>query len=128
MASIRTLLEALLELDIGKKITVGVEDKNEYETVRTRLVQLWTQHKEIITAITDEDPILAYSLCGDYDGATGSGSFYLGKPRRRTAKHYNFVIADDSATESLDNVSSTNPPTTEADTRDLPRYLESSQD
>lgn len=105
MANIHTVFEAVLENGTsGKKIKVGVADKYEYETVRTRLVKLWNTHKDTLIAIAGEgcDPLLEFSLCGNFEKSTdiecANGYFYLGKPRRKLAKSYSFSIVDSGAT------------------------------
>lgn len=95
MANIHTVFEAVLENGITgeKKVKIGVVDKNEYETIRTRLVKFWTDRKEVFIAIGDET-FTDYSLCGDWEADTCTAYYYLGKPRRRAAKHYAFEIVD----------------------------------
>jgi hypothetical protein len=95
MANIHTVFEAVIET-AGRRVRVGVADKHEYETVRTRLVKLWNSHKETLISIAgaDCDPLLVYSLCGNFDPQDSSGVFFLGKPRRRQAKNYSFSIVD----------------------------------
>jgi len=109
MVSIRTLFDTLLARDIGTKVELGVADRNDYETLRTRLVKFWTDHKEIITAISDDDPSLEYGMCGDYKAENGTAQFWIGKPRRKVARHYSFTIVEateQSATDSPDSASS----------------------
>lgn len=101
MADIHTVFEAITELGTsGGKIKVGVADKNEYETIRTRLVKLWNKHKELLISIggEDSDPLLAFSLCADFHADTEQpyAHFYLGKPRRKLAKSYSFSIVDET--------------------------------
>lgn len=108
MANIHTVFEAVMETaatgEKGKKIKVGVADKHEYETVRTRLVKLWNTHKELLTAIAGEDcdPLLVFSLCANYctdvDSGENFGVFYLGMPRRKLAKNYSFAVVESPET------------------------------
>jgi hypothetical protein len=103
MASIHTVLDAVIENGTsGKRVQIEVADRNEYETIRTRLVTLWADHKEILQAIAeDADPLVACSLCADFVQATATtsclASYYLGKPRRKMAKSYDFSIVDPAA-------------------------------
>lgn len=95
MANIHTVFDAIVENGVnGAKVRIGVEDKNDYETVRTRLVKLWNAHKELLISIAgpDCDPVLEYSMCGDYDPQESAGYFFLGKPRRKPARSYSFSI------------------------------------
>jgi len=95
MANTHTLLDTLLMEEIGTKIKIGVADRNEYETIRTRLVTLLGEHKDaIIVAGGDEetDAILTLSLCSDYSSEDRIASYYLGRPRRKLAKSYSFTI------------------------------------
>jgi hypothetical protein len=95
MANIRALLDALMDLPPGQKITIIISSKSEYETVRTALVKTWTTHREIIRSISEDDPFLDNSLCGNYlptQGEYGEAEFYLGKTRRRLAKSYDFSV------------------------------------
>lgn len=96
MANIHTVLDAIIENGTsGKRVQIEVSDRNEYETIRTRLVTLWSQHKEILEAVSEvADPLAVCSLCGDYSSTDSLATFYLGKPRRRMAKSYSFVITD----------------------------------
>lgn len=102
MANIHTVFDAILENGAGKKVVkIGVADKLEYETARTRLVKLWSVHKETLVKILGEDcdPLLVYSMCGDFDPqgdeqSPAYGVFFLGKPRRKLAKSYSFVVVD----------------------------------
>jgi hypothetical protein len=119
MANIHTVFEAILEIGTsGKKTRVGVADKHEYETVRTRLVKLWNEHKQTLIAIAGEgcDPLLEFSLCGNYDREESAGYFFLGKPRRKLAKEYSFSIVEtlpsteavnDDTSEQSSNTSAT---------------------
>lgn len=117
MANIPTLLEAIIEQgNSGRKVSIGVASKNEYETIRTRLVTLWNQHKEAILAIggDDSDPLYPLSLCStfisDKNGSgsnaepAGNGEFWLGKPRRKVAKHYSFTIIEPEGSDSTATV------------------------
>lgn len=105
MGTIRTLFDAVVEAaSNGNKIEVGVADRNEYETIRTRLVRFWTEHKEVIIAVggEDSDPLLQLGMCGDFDPSTGLATFYLGRPRRKMAKSYSFsIVATDATSESV---------------------------
>ncbi len=101
MASIRTILDELVELEYGKQVAIGVTDKNEFETVRTALSRTWAERKKIIYALGDEnDPSLLYGLCGKYESEEHTGYYWLGLPRKRTAKSYSFsVVVSESATD-----------------------------
>lgn len=109
MAGIHTVFDAILDNGItGKKVLIPFSNRKEYETARTRLVALWTEHKGNLIAIAGEDcdPLLPYSLCADYrvedvSGApdVATGTFYLGKARRRVAKSYLFTIVSSESTE-----------------------------
>ncbi len=99
MANIHTLLEAVVEAaPLGKKIKVEVADRNEYETIRTRLVTLWSEHRTIVLAIDGDDPLCELALCSDYQQEPCCGFYYLGKPRRKVAKTYSFTIVSPDAT------------------------------
>lgn len=119
MADTRTLLEAITDNgDTGKKVRVEVADRNEYETLRTRLVKLWAEQRDIILAVDEDDHLAALSLCADFHD-TGSDSelcaatFWLGKSRRKQAKSYSFSIippADsDAMSEALPSVEQEEP-------------------
>lgn len=122
MVNIRTLFEALVDAGPGKKLVVQVEDRSEHETIRTQLCKLWTEHKEIIGAVgDDDDPTLQYSMCADFLPSSGNtepgnsdstgnapcarSTFYIGKPRRKVAKSFSFVIVDEN-----DNDNANKPP------------------
>jgi hypothetical protein len=109
MASIHTVFESVMDNGIteGKKVRVSVIDKLEYETVRTRLVKLWNTHKENLISIAGEgcDPLLEFSLCGNFVASEHAGYFFLGKPRRKVAKSYSFAVVDGSESTA------SNPPT-----------------
>lgn len=98
MGNIHTILEAIIDNGTtGKKVQLGVVDKNEYETIRTRLVKLWVEQRTVIQAVgADSDPLADCALCADFSAATRQGTFYLGKPRRKLAKSYSFSIVDSS--------------------------------
>jgi hypothetical protein len=104
MANIHTVLEAIIENATDgtgtKRVQLGVADKYEYETIRTRLVKLWSDHKEVLLAVGGEggDPLLELSLCANFDKQSSRGTFYLGRPRRKMAKSYSFEIVDAGAT------------------------------
>jgi hypothetical protein len=93
MANIRTLFDTILAVEFGKKVTVqGVASATQYETIRTRLVKFWTEHREILIAISDDDPAIRLSLCGNYQRETNSATFYLGPARRKAALEFSFTI------------------------------------
>ena len=102
MANIHTLLDAIIDNGTtGKKVSIGVASKNEYETIRTRLVTLWSEHKTVILAVggEDSDPLYPLSLCSSIskntdDSGLYAGEFWLGKPRRKVAKSYSFTIVE----------------------------------
>jgi hypothetical protein len=97
--TVRDLLDAVIENGTtGKRVQLTVGSKNEYETIRTRLVKLWTEHRDVIIAISDDDPLAQLSLCGDFVASDFSATFYLGKSRRRQAKSYAFAIIETDAT------------------------------
>lgn len=130
MANIQALFEAVLDTAAegnGKKIRIPVINRSEHETIRTRLVTLWTQHKEAILAIggEDSDPLYPLSLCAtfykersDKDDDTGNGGsrseFWLGKPRRKAAKDYSFTIVSEEDTSSAMLGEAANEPTPNA--------------
>jgi hypothetical protein len=105
MASIHTVLDAIIENGTsGNKVSLQLSDKREYETVRTRLVTLWQDHREVLLAVGDDsDPLVQCSLCGDFACETLTATFYLGKPRRKLAKSYSFSIVppDDSSSSAI---------------------------
>lgn len=110
MGGIHTVFDAIVDNGIsGKKVQIPFETREEYETARTRLVTLWTTHRNNIIAIIgdDSDPLLPYSLCADWSNGTGNdlatGTFYLGKPRRKVAKQYSFVILGEDETPKVAN-------------------------
>lgn len=100
MGSISTILDAVIDNGLsGKRVEIGVVDRNEYETIRTRLVTLWTEHRDILLAVgNDADPLSTAALCSDFReiGSAKVGSYYLGKARRKQAKIYSFTIVDSS--------------------------------
>lgn len=107
MVSIRTLLDTIIENGTsGKQVIITVANRNEYETVRTRLVALWTAHRNIIRAVgSDGDPFAELSLCGSYNAAGAedhecTATFFLGIPRRKAAKSYSFAIVDTATSAS----------------------------
>ena len=96
MGSIRTILESVIDNGIsGKKVEIKPITRGEYETIRTRLVKLWSKTRENLLAIgSDADPLTETSLCGNYYEDSCCGIFYLGIPRRKVAKVYSFQIID----------------------------------
>jgi len=108
MASIRALIDAIIDAPVGAKIHLEIEDRREYETVRTRLCKFWNEHKEVIQAIgEDNDPALELGLCGNYDHSTRTAEFYLGVPRRKMAKHYSFTVVQPQDTSSENDTAPT---------------------
>ena len=113
MADTRTLLEAITDNgDSGRKITVAVSTRNEYETLRTRLVTLWSNQRDVILAIDEDDRLASLSLCSDYHSGNDSGevhpghpvssaTFWLGKSRRKQAKSYSFSIIPEPDTDAM---------------------------
>lgn len=95
MADIRTLHEALVAAGPGHKITIeGVDNVNEFHTIRTALVKKWSDHKNMLLIIgMDETSVeFGYSMCGDWNSTDRTATFFLGKNRRKTAKQYTFAI------------------------------------
>lgn len=101
MANIRQVFDAVVDNGTNGKVVKiqGVASANEFETIRTRLCTLWSQHREVLLAIggEDSDPLLKLSLCGTFDKDASVAAFFLGKPRRRAAKSYSFEIVDSGA-------------------------------
>lgn len=100
MADTHTVLDAIIDsAPTGGKIVVQFSSKQEYETLRTRLVTLWSKHRQTIIDIVGEDgdPLVVYSLCSNWASDTREGSFFLGKPRRKLAKTYSFKIVEEHA-------------------------------
>lgn len=100
MANIHTVLDAIIENGTsGRRVQITVANKAEYETLRTRLVTLWSQHREVVQAISDvADPLCDLSLCGDWSATSSTATFFLGKSRRKTAKSYDFSITSTPST------------------------------
>ncbi len=121
MANIQALFEAVVDAAAeSKKVKVEVINRSQHETIRTRLVTLWNNHKETIFAIggEDSDPLYPLSLCSTYiagnDDTSDGGSrseFWLGKPRRKVAKDYSFTIVEADETPSATLVEAANEPT-----------------
>lgn len=124
MANIHTVLDAVITAAAeSKKVQITGINRSEYETIRTRLVTLWNEHKNTLLAIGGEDdPIYPLSLCSSYeeeraDDDTGDGSsraeYWLGKPRRKMAKSYSFSIVEtQDEISSATLVEAANEPTT----------------
>lgn len=125
MANIHTVFEAVMDngIDGNKKVKIGVVDKNEYETIRTRLVKFWTDRKEVFIAIGDET-FTDYSLCGDWEPDTCTAYYYLGKPRRRAAKHYSFEIVENDTSLQTDSTAITTQPPANESTIILPEIAQ----
>ncbi len=119
MANIQALFDAVLEAAVErKKVKVELTSRSEHETARTRLVTLWSEHKQVILAVggEDSDPLYPLSLCASFDEQIESGSvggnddtsngscrseFWLGKPRRKMAKSYSFSIVEETPSATL---------------------------
>ena len=99
MASVQTLIDAIIDAPPGTKFEVTVAGRNEYETIRTALVKKWVHHREMLSAIADDDPTTNLSLCGDYADCedVGVATFYLGKSRRKQARSFEFTIVNPSS-------------------------------
>lgn len=104
MASIRILFDTLMDLPLGNKLCVELENVTDYETVRTRLVKLWNKHREILLSITDEDPFLNNSLCANWQKERGQGEFFIGKARRKPGKSFSFSISGGESTATGETV------------------------
>lgn len=95
MANIHTVFDAIIDNGTtGEQVEIPFDSKNDYETLRTQLVKLWSKRKSLITAIAgeDSDPLLAFSLCSNWKKDEKIGTFFLGKPRKKIGKEYSFTI------------------------------------
>lgn len=93
MANTREVFEALLDVEPETKLQIDFETRNEYETVRTKLVKLWAERKQILLAVgNDDEPAVHWSLCASWDSGACAGTFHLGKARIRQPKSYSFTI------------------------------------
>jgi hypothetical protein len=94
MANIHTVLEAIIDNGTsGAKVKIDVENRDEFENLRTNLVKQWTKHRTVILAVGDDsDPLANLSLCATYNKQECAGFFWLGAARRREARQYSFSI------------------------------------
>lgn len=107
MANIHTILDALLDYPPGTRFNVdNIETRNEYETIRTRLVTLWTSRRTILLAIDADSSHVEKALCGDWCKEENKASFYLGETRRKQSKTYSFSIETNLGSKVTTNESS----------------------
>lgn len=95
MASTQGIFDQLVE---AGSIAIKTDSLRSHDSLRTRLVKLYSTHKKLLDSIGADDGSGALSVSGEFDPVTGISKFFIrvakkafGKPR----VDYEVISVDD---------------------------------
>lgn len=83
MAKVREIYEQLVEQG---SISVKLQSVKAYDSLRTRLVKLYSTHKKLLDSIGASDSSSVLSVSGEFDAITGTCTFWIREAQKFVGK------------------------------------------